>query len=201
LFLAALAVGCLVPALGVWPLYLLIPIAGYLVLEACLQPLRRSFPGFPIGHVNRLTAIASFVIIGVSSAVLVGYHVVVAPDVRPLAERLPFAGWGSLILAGVCFSVANAVLEEIAFRGVLFDALSAEWGGPVAVAATSLIFGFGHQAGYPPGALGAVLAGLYGVALGFLRLWSGGLLASTFCHVFADATIFGILVYSEAIKS
>ncbi len=98
------------------------------------------------------------------------------------------------MLAGCCFSIGNAVLEEVAFRGILFDALAGEWNAAVAVVVTALVFGFIHQAGYPPGSLGAVLAGLYGVALGVLRVWTGGLLVPMFCHVFADATIFGILV-------
>lgn len=198
-FLAALIVGCLVPALANWPLYLLVPILGYLTVVVCVPPLRRSFPGFASGHVNLRIIVASVVVTVLSSAVLVGYDATVAPDVRALAERLPFASWDSLVLAGICFSLGNAVLEEIAFRGILYDAGESEWGGPVAVAATSVLFGFVHQAGYPPGSLGAMLAGVYGLALGALRLSSGGLLAPTNCHVFADATIFGTLARAGAI--
>jgi len=199
-FLAALAIGGLVPWLAIWPLYLFVPIGGYLVLVACVPPLRRSFPGFPLGCINGLTTLAAVVLILVSSAILIGYHALVAPDVRPLAERLPFGSWESVLLAGICFSVGNAVLEEIAFRGVLYDALDSEWGWPTAVAVTSVMFGLVHQAGYPSGSLGRVLAGLYGLALGLLRWWSGGLLLPALCHVCADATIFGILVYAGAFE-
>src|SRR5271166_2936589 len=92
-FLGALVIGGLVPGLMTWPLYFLVPIAGYLVLVACVPPLRRSFPGFRRGRIDGLTMLASGIIFAVSSAVLIGYHATVAPDVRPLAERLPFAGW------------------------------------------------------------------------------------------------------------
>jgi uncharacterized protein len=200
-FLAALAIGGFVPGLATWPLYLLVPITGYLVLVACMPPLRRSFPGFPLGRMNGLSTLASVVIILVSSAVLIGYHALVAPDVRPLAERLPFAAWDSLLLAGVCFSVGNAVLEEISFRGGLYDALDSEWGWLTAMAITSVMFGLVHQAGYPSGSLGMVLAGFYGLALGLLRRWSGGLLLPAMCHVCADATIFGILVYAGTFEN
>jgi hypothetical protein len=43
-----------------------------------------------------------------------------------------------------------------------------------------------------------VLAGAYGVALGLLRWWSGGLGLTIGCHVCADATIFGIMVSAGA---
>jgi len=200
IFLAALAIGGLVPGLATWPLYLLVPITSYLVLVICVPPLRRSFPGFPLGRLNGLTTLAGVVLIIVSSAVLIGYHLTVAPDVRPLAERLPFGSWDSLILAAICFSVGNAVLEEIAFRGVLYDALDSEWGWPSAVMVTSVMFGLVHQGGYPSGSLGMVLAGLYGLALGLLRWCSGGLLMPALCHVWADATIFGILVHAGAFE-
>ena len=60
----------------------------------------------------------------------------------------------------------------------------------VTLGVTAALFGLGHLHGYPPGPLGAVLAGLYGVALGLLRWWAGGLGLAVACHVSADATIF-----------
>jgi membrane protease YdiL (CAAX protease family) len=58
------------------------------------------------------------------------------------------------------------------------------------------MFGIGHLGGYPPGLLGALLATLYGVALGLLRHFSKGIGAAVVAHVFADATIFGIVAYA-----
>jgi uncharacterized protein len=100
---------------------------------------------------------------------------------------------GSVTLAGVCFAVMNALLEEIAFRGVLYNSLESAWGWAVAIVGTGVIFGAFHGAGYPPGVLGGVLAGIYGIMLGWLRWRSGGLAAPVVAHVFADATIFVIL--------
>ena len=66
----------------------------------------------------------------------------------------------------------------------------------VALAVTTVCFGCGHLYGYPPGPLGAVLAGAYGLALGVLRWWCGGLALAVGCHMCADATIFGLLFWS-----
>ena len=56
-------------------------------------------------------------------------------------------------------------------------------------------FGLGHLNGYPPGWTGAVLSGVFGLALGVLRRYSGGLLAPVIAHVSADATIISILAW------
>ena len=103
------------------------------------------------------------------------------------------------LVAGFVFAALNAILEELVFRGVLLDALEAQWGGMVAVVTTAILFGLGHLSGYPPGRDGAILAGLYGVVLGWLRVRTGGLFLPIFAHIGADATIYGILVYAGAI--
>jgi membrane protease YdiL (CAAX protease family) len=200
LFLAlVLSVVAFCPALG-WPWYLLLPVAGYVCVVLLVPPLRRTFPRLAAGRVDGPGLAGAITLIVLTSAALVAYQVLVHPDVTDLAAKLP-AAFGNLVLAGICFSVVNAVLEELIFRGVLYEAVVAEWGGAVAVAVTGALFGIGHVHGYPPGPLGAVLAGGYGVALGLLRWWSGGLGLSMACHVCADATIFGILASVGAFGS
>jgi membrane protease YdiL (CAAX protease family) len=54
--------------------------------------------------------------------VLLFYQSWMQPDVTALGAAIPVAAFGNLILAGICFSIGNTVLEELAFRGVLFDA-------------------------------------------------------------------------------
>jgi hypothetical protein len=97
----------------------------------------------------------------------------------------------------LCFSVVNAALEELVFRWILYEALFAECGATVAIAVTAVLFGMGHTRGYPPGLAGVVLSGGYGVMLGLLRLWAGGLGLVVASHVCADATIFGLLVCTD----
>jgi len=127
---------------------------------------------------------------------LVLYQHLMKPDVDALAARLPGTLLGSAILAGACFSFVNAALEEVLFRGVLYDALESQWGWQTAVIISSTFFGVLHTAGYPPGSLGAVMAGIYGVLLGGLRRETGGLLWPIVAHVVADATIFAILFHA-----
>lgn len=127
---------------------------------------------------------------------LVLYHVSAHPDVRSFREAIPFGAMGGVFMAGVVFTVANATLEEIIFRGILFDALQAEWGAGVTLVATAVLFGLGHLHGYPPGPWGACLAALFGFAMGVLRLWTGGLALPIVAHIGADATIYCILVHS-----
>jgi membrane protease YdiL (CAAX protease family) len=181
-----------------WPSIWVIPLAGYAAVILLVPPLRRTFPGLPGGKIGWASAAVTAGVTLVACGVLVGYQALFRPELSELARGLPVAAFGNLVLAWICFSIANAVLEEIVFRGVLFDAVEAEWGAVLAVVVTAVAFGVGHLHGYPPGSLGAVLAGVYGGALGVLRWWSGGLWLPIASHVCADATIFGILVATGA---
>jgi membrane protease YdiL (CAAX protease family) len=121
------------------------------------------------------------------------------PDVSSYGAVLPLHALGGVVTAGVVFTVVNATLEELVFRGVLFDAVQSQWGPAVAVIATALLFGIGHVRGYPPGPLGACFAVLFGLVLGALRLWTGGLALPIVAHMGADATIYVILVHWGAV--
>jgi len=185
------------PALA-WPWFWVIPLAAYAIVVLAVPRLRRTFPRPRGGMINCLSVAVTVAGTVLSCGVLVGYQVLFRPEVASLARGLPVAAFGSLVLAGICFSIGNAVFEEVVFRGVLYDALKAEWGTVVAVLVTAGAFGLGHLQGYPPGLLGAVLAGIYGAMLGLLRWWTGGLLLPIASHVCADATIFSILVAAGA---
>jgi membrane protease YdiL (CAAX protease family) len=144
-----------------------------------------------IVSVSSLAATAGLILLTV--LILTRFQAAYRPDVRELRAALPVQALGGIVVAGIVFSLLNAVLEEFVFRGILFDALLVRWGGPVTVAVTSLLFGLGHLHGYPPGPLGAGLAGLFGCALGVLRLRTGGLALPIAAHIAADATIYWIL--------
>ncbi len=198
LLMATVAVcAILLPHLA-WPWYLLMPLLAYATVVLTVPPLRRTVPSLRPGHLGGAPLVYAAVLSLATMAVLVGFHVWFSPEVTALAKRLPVAAFGSLILAGLCFSVLNAAQEEIVFRGVLWKAITDEWNEPVALAVTAVLFGLGHLNGYPPGPIGAALAGLYGIALGLLRWWTGGLGLALVCHVVADATIFALLWWSEA---
>ncbi len=196
--LLAFCVTVFLPLL-LWPLYFLVPLAGYLVVVLLTPPLRRTMPRLPPGRIDRVGIVGAVALSAVASAVLLGYQAAFHPDVNSLASHLPAVVFRYPLVAGVCFSAVNAVLEELLCRWLLYDAVAAEWGGAAAVLATSVFFGLMHWNGYPSGPMGAVLAGAYGVGLGLLRWRSGGLVLSMACHVCADATIFWILVSSGAL--
>jgi membrane protease YdiL (CAAX protease family) len=192
LALGAVAV-CLSPLH--WPWYLLLPLLAYCGIVLAWPPLRRTAPRFALGRLWGWPLAAAAALSVTTSVVLVAFQRLAHPEVTDLAARMPVAAFGNVLLAGICFSVVNAVLEELIFRGLLWEVAAAEWSGGVALVATSAMFGLGHLHGYPPGPLGAVLAGVFGLMLGLLRWWTGGLGLAIAVHICADATIFGLLCW------
>jgi len=89
----------------------------------------------------------------------------------------------------------RSVAAVMSLRGILFDSLQARWGATITTLVTSLLFGIGHLHGYPPGPFGACLAALFGLALGLLRLRTGGLALPITAHIAADATVYWILFH------
>jgi membrane protease YdiL (CAAX protease family) len=98
------------------------------------------------------------------------------------------------VMAGILFSIGNALFEEIVFRGIVFDSLVPHWGKAVAVVLSSAAFALGHLHGYPPGVFGAVLAVVFGTVLGCMRCVTGGIGLGVAVHVAADATIYMLIV-------
>ena len=79
---------------------------------------------------------------------------------------------------------------------MLFDFVASLWGSVVAVVVSAAFFGYGHMQGYPPGPAGAVLAGIFGLAIGWLRVVASGIGLPFLVHVAADMTVFILLVRS-----
>jgi membrane protease YdiL (CAAX protease family) len=197
LLLALSALPFVISAVARWPWHLLVPLLAYAVITAVVPPLRRTLRWARIGRLDGPILGVSAALAVASSAVLVFFDYLVRPDVSRLLEHLPLGPALPMVLAGAFFSVVNALLEELYFRGVLFDAFASQLGERAALIVQALAFGVGHANGYPPGAVGVGLATLYGLLLGVLRLWSGGLGASFLAHVVADATIFALVVRSS----
>ncbi len=198
-YLLLLFLASRISVLRQWPWLWVAPLTAFFLIAALVSPLRRSLGWLRVGRVDRGAVATTTAIIFVSCGALVLYQTLFQPDVSILGPLMPVELLGGIVLAGILFPLLNATLEELVFRGVLFDAVEAEWGGPVAVGATAAVFGIAHLTGYPPGPLGAVLAGVYGAALGLLRVWVGGLALPIAAHITADATIYGILVHFGAL--
>jgi membrane protease YdiL (CAAX protease family) len=185
-----------VPPLRFWPWPWVAPLAVYCLFVILAPSLRASFRPPRFGQVTPLGIGAAALIAVVSCAVLVGFQIAMHPDLRPYSHVIPVRALGGALPAGICFSALNAFLEEFVFRSILFEAIALEWGSWVAVCGTAALFGYGHLHGYPPGAVGAILAGIYGFALGWLRMFTRGIALPVAAHIAADATIFSILVRS-----
>lgn len=187
LFFALLIAATFVPLFRTWPLIWIAPLAGYFGLVALVPPLRVTFTGWSFGRVNSTAVLATLAIATLSSVTLLLFQRWSQPDLRAYAAALPKLPGGEIIVAGIIFAVLNAFLEELIFRGVLFTAIESQVNAQMTVIITAALFGYGHMHGYPPGPIGAVLAGIYGLMLGWLRVFTGGLGLPVLAHIVARA--------------
>jgi membrane protease YdiL (CAAX protease family) len=135
--------------------------------------------------------------VAVGSAVsLLLWFKLARPDVKWQAGLIPTWSPGRLVLLGLGFALVNAAVEEMIWRGVIFDALE-RTGMPPAleVLMQAVSFGVVHLHGFPSGSAGILLASAYGAILGLLRAQTRGLLVPFVTHAVTDSSIFGILVY------
>jgi len=194
LFLLFVPLPTLLPGMMRWPWHFAVPLLGYAGVVLLVPPLRHSVAWLHVGRFDGRVLAVSGSIILVASAALLLFQTLFNPDLAHLREQFPATSGGKLLLFGVLFSVLNALLEELVFRGVLQDALESQFHAHTALLFQAVIFGIAHYQGYPMGVLGVVLAAIYGLMLGWLRNWAGGLSAPVLVHVFADATIFAMVV-------
>jgi membrane protease YdiL (CAAX protease family) len=176
-----------------WPWLLLAPLIGYFLVVAFSPKLRRSLCWLRAGSVSFPAIAAAVVMAAATSITLLVFNHLARPDLHEFRAVIPLQSFGT-ILAAIVFSVVNATLEELVFRGILFDALDVQWGKWVTLNATAFLFGLGHLHGYPPGWIGICLAAVFGFAVGALRWWTGGLALPIAAHVAADATICSIVL-------
>ena len=137
LILSFVLLATLPGALGLWPLYLLAPLILYAIVVALVRELRRTCSWFQVGQFNTYTISLTGAFILLSSSGLALYQLSLAPDLDYLRSRLPLGALGGVFLGGALFSLVNALLEEIIFRGVLFYSVEAYWGWGTAVAVTA----------------------------------------------------------------
>ena len=115
---------------------------------------------------------ATLVLSGATTVVLLGYQALRQPDVSHLAQGLPELLFRSVLAGGLIFSLVNALLEELMCRWVLYDAVAAEWGVIAAVVITSAFLAWPIFRAIRLVPWGGALAGLYGVGLG--ACYAGG---------------------------
>jgi membrane protease YdiL (CAAX protease family) len=177
----------------VWPAYMLIPIAGAFAFAWAAGFGRDFLAALERGRLGRTEWVLIALIAVAAAIALVAWVVLFQPDLTRLRAMLPEWPLLGLIGAGATFSIANAILEEIVWRGILQRWLMTFMAPSAAVAVQAVSFGAAHYAGFPSGAIGIVLAATWGAMIGGLALRSKGLLAPIVAHVAADAVIFAVL--------
>ena len=103
-------------------------------------------------------------------------------------EKAP-VGTLAMLLMLVGVAITAPIVEELAFRGYLFPAVT-RWRGPwVAALLTAILFGAAHVASSPPEAL-PILA-LFGFAACLLFWFTGSLLPCVGLHALNNAIVIG----------
>jgi membrane protease YdiL (CAAX protease family) len=194
LFVLIMASSLLIPPLRQWPWLWVAPLLLYFSLALAVPHLRNSLSWLRLGRLRGRTILATVALVICTVCVLVTFQSIAQPDTALFRKTLLVDRFDNVLLGGTLFAVVNAVMEELVFRGILFDAIDSQSGAWISLIGTAVLFGLGHLHGYPPGTIGVVLAMLFGLALGALRLWAGGLLSPILAHIAADATIYSIVV-------
>lgn len=179
-----------------WPLNFIFSIAAYLTLMLSFKKYRDEIRWLKFGEWNKTTTFFTIPTILVSSSALILWVVLLKPDLSDLKAMVPTNSVIEIIIIGMLFSVFNAIWEEMIMKGILWDGIELFFKNAVFIIIfQAILFGIMHLNGFPRGIIGAFMAGIYGLMIGFIRESSKGLLAPIITHFFADATIFGILVW------
>lgn len=181
-----------------WPLSFILPIIIYLSVIIFTDKSEYRIHWLKAGSLNRNTIMIMIPTILLSSAALIIWVIVLKPDLSDLKNMVPSDSVSGIIIIGILFSVFNSLWEEIILKGILWNGLEIFISSALLINLfQAVLFGVMHFNGFPRGIIGAVLAGIYGLLIGFIRKYSNGLLAPVITHFFADAVIFGILVFLQ----
>lgn len=166
-----------------------------LVLAALITRLSLPLLGFQWER-GRVPVLGTLICAAVTPVGLSAWVYFMQPDLSDFAALIPEVSPWLLILGALAFAVANALLEECVWRGVMQGCLTRLWGVPVAIGIQGASFGLAHAHGFPHGVVGVLLAGAWALMLGALRHAAGGLLAPLIAHIVADTTI-AVIVLSR----
>lgn len=176
-----------------WPAYLLVPILAAIALGFAAGFGRDLLATLQRGRLGRAEWGLIALIAVIAATALIGWVVLLEPDLSRLSGLLPQWPLLGLVAAGAGFSIVNAMLEEIVWRGVLQNWLMSFMSPPAAVVVQAASFGAAHYNGFPSGFAGMGLAAIWGAMIGALAVRSGGLAAPVVAHIAADAVIFAVL--------
>jgi len=213
------AVGCfrrwvLVPELGVFSIVCItlsllgIPsqlsftlgIAGYAATARLLRRYNGVIKWFTAGAVTRDITLVAAASVLLSAGALVLWFLLARPDINDIIRTfVPDWPLAALVFGGLLFSMFNAAVEEMAYRGVVMNALDTAIGtGTLPLVGQAVAFGLLHIHGFPRGWSGVALAFVFGILMGLIRRRSGGLLAPWVAHVCTDIVIVSIVFFARA---
>jgi membrane protease YdiL (CAAX protease family) len=168
-----------------------IPVIAYIVIILFSRKCRGEVSWLARGSFDRISVLLILGIIVISGVALIGWTILLSP----ILSTMPRVHPGLLILGGFGFALSNALVEELIFRGILWDGLRSLLTSTAAVIIIqSALFGILHWKGFPSGVVGVSLVFIWGILLGIIRQRTRGLLAPILAHIGADLTIFGILL-------
>ena len=124
-FLAALVVTRLGLPPQPWPWYFLLPLLAYYAVVIAWPRLRKTAPRLGLGRMTGWPLATAVAVAIATSATLLAFDKLAHPEVADLRANLPL--FGNLLITGACFSIVNATLEEMIFRGLLWEFIAAEW--------------------------------------------------------------------------
>lgn len=180
----------------IWPLHFFAPLCATVVAMALLGDSSYLRSIFRRGVLTAMVWLWVACIAVASGLALVAWVKLVKPDLYSIAGMIPAVSPIGLVGAALTFSILNALLEEVIWRGILLQWLAQVLRPGIAILIQALSFGIAHWNGVPSGLSGVVLATGYGILLGMLALRTDGLLAAVLAHVAADLVIFSLLYAS-----
>ena len=175
-------------------------IIAYVIIVWVVPPLRFTMAWARVGRVGREVFFPILFAVLTANVGLALWYRLTSPDLNDLVRNfVPDLAPAVLIAGAVAFSMVNALVEEVAFRGVLMHALDAALGaGAASVVLQAIPFGLLHLgAGFPRGWIGVGLAMIYGILRGMIRRRAHGMLAPWLAHVCTDISI-GVFVLTLA---
>lgn len=133
-------------------------------------------------------ALAALVAVGILAS-LIG-PALAEPFFGPLPVQL---GNPAALVPALVFAIANASMEETAYRGILLRGLMRSWSPMLALGVQALVFGLAHGvgsdfSGSPLPVMAATAVG--GLAFGALALRTGSLLVPVALHAALDIPIY-----------
>jgi membrane protease YdiL (CAAX protease family) len=174
-----------------------VAICGYGMLARWSPWFRRAASWVKRGEIDaRVVALSTGFVVLAGSALLFWFYLF-KPNLKDIVEGfVPDVSLPLLICGAVAFAMVNALVEEIAYRGVLMEGLHRGTGSlAFAVVGQAVAFGTLHIHGFPRGVVGVGLAIIYGLMMGVLRIRSRGMLAPWLAHVLTDGIIFAIVLF------